>query len=121
MGYESRVYVITPYNFGQDEERKPAEIIARFNLCVCGIDFTNIFTEICPYLINNEDGDDEEQPYVEEDKYGSRLTMAPAKEVIDAIKKDKECMEYRRTRDLYEFLKSAINHYDEVYVVHYGY
>jgi len=121
MGYESRVYVITPYNFGQDEERKPAEIIARFNLSCCGGNFSEVFTEVCPYLIYNEDGDDEEQPYVEEDKYGSRLTMAPAKEVLEAIKKDKEAMEYRRTRDFYEFLKSAINHYDEVYVVHYGY
>jgi len=121
MGYESRVYVIAPYSFGQESERKSAEIIARFNLCVCGNSFVDTFTEICPYLIYNEDGDTEKQPYVEEDKYGKRLKMAPAKVVLDAIAKDPESMEYRRTRDFYEFLKSSINHYDELYVVHFGY
>ena len=120
MGYESRVYVIAPYNFGQDKERKPAEIIARFNLCSCG-NLVDIFTEPCPYLIYNEDRGEETDPYVEEDKYGSRLTMATAQDVLDAIKKDKEAWEYRRTRDLYEYLKSSIGHYDELYVVHYGY
>ena len=61
------------------------------------------------------------QPYVEEDKYGKPLKMATAKAVLDAIAKDPDSMEYRRTRDFYEFLKSSINHYDELFVVHYGY
>ena len=47
--------------------------------------------------------------------------MATAEEVMDFIKQDKEAMDYRRTRDFYEFLKSSIKHYDELFVVHYGY
>ncbi len=121
MGYESRVYVITPYSSYLEDGKKYAEIIARFNLCVCCNSFVEVFNETCPYLIRNEDGDTEEQPYVEEDKYGKPLKMATAKAVLDAIAKDPESMEYRRTRDFYEFLKSSINHYDELFVVHYGY
>ena len=117
MGYESRVYVISPYYTGSQS----AEIIARFNLSCCGPNFTDIFTEPCPYRIIKEDSEEEENPYVEEDKYGSSLKMATAEEVIDFIKQDKEAMDYRRTRDFYEFLKSSIKHYDELFVVHYGY
>ena len=120
MSYESRIFVVKPFEgYPRDKEgREACEIIAKFNLSVIDQEVLDVFVRTSHFKIYTEEG---EESIISEDKYGDSLKVADAQDVLNAIKSCPDAMKYRRTRDLYEFLKSSIKHYDKLYLVHYGY
>ena len=116
MGYESRVYVVERNEFGKDDVI--TNEIAKFNLGKVGYNFTDVFEKNDKGLYIIEDNH-----YIVEDNYGDKLTIAKAEDVMNIIESesDLDLFEYRRTHDLYVFLQSAVNNYNDLWCMHYGY
>lgn len=115
MGYESKIYVISPFSSYDENGKQYCEIIATFNLCVVGNRFYNLFKEPSKFTLH------ENGVTIDKDCYGSELKMAKASDVLVAMAEDEEAMNYRRTRTFYEFLKASIDKYDDLYLIHFGY
>ena len=117
MGYESKVYVVLPFShINEDTGKQYCEIIADFNLSRCG-DLLSIFKKPSKFIIHDHFMDGE----LDIDAYDKEPTMCEINDAIEFIKNNEDAMNYRRTRGLYDFLMSAKDHYDELYLVHYGY
>ena len=124
MGYESKLYVISKgcidRKFGE-KTMTYAGIVASFDLCKVGIDFSKY--PPTKYFIYAEDGDDE----TIEDKYGDPLRELTLEEAVKEIEKamDKE-PSYRRWKPclamLREFRDANKSEWDnDLAVLHYGY
>lgn len=124
MGYESKLYVIKKSDLALssvDDKKKFAEIVAMFDLCKVGIDFSKY--PPTEHYIYAEGGDEE----THEDKYGDPLRELTLEEVVKEIEKamDKE-PSYRRWKPclamLREFRDTNKSEWgNDLAVLHYGY
>ena len=114
MGYESKIIVVERTEVWNGTV--VGETIAEFNLCVVNCNFADIFTE--PIDLNlYMDGN----PTMS-DCYGRHCCMADVDDVVKALEKMSEEIDYRRFAPVIGLLKGfEQNKWDTLKVVHYGY
>ena len=114
MGYESKLIVVERTEIWNGIV--VGEAVAEFNLCVVNCNFTDIFTEPIDFNLYI-DGN----PTMS-DCYGKHCCMADVDDVIKALEKMSEEIDYRRFAPAIGLLKGfEQQRWDTLKVVHYGY
>lgn len=130
MGYESKIYFVRDYDFGNKNGLTDSETVAMIDMSKMGYTdearkFIGLFTLETPfnlYVVDyDEETENEKYMAVFEDKYGERLKYARIDELIEQIDEViKAEPKYKRAKQLKGMLK-AFKDDPEIYVVHYGY
>lgn len=118
MGYESRLYIVDEYDFKipSDNGKVYAQVIGMIDLCKC-YPIAEIFTNEANGYIYADDGNTK----IEEDMYGSPLSVASLDEVIEKLKEIVKDTDYRRAKIALGFLKAVQKSMPNCVVYHYGY
>jgi hypothetical protein len=115
MGYESRLYVVNKSRSGADENKKIwSEVVAKFNLCKCGIDFSGFPASDCYFYEGNDE--------IVEDNYGDPLRELTISEAISVLATAMAKEDYRRFQPCLAMLTGFNQHeWENLVVLHFGY
>jgi hypothetical protein len=137
MGYDLRLYIgeHVPYETARSTKKTPhnfSKNIATLELCVPDSDTldainkeqkTGKYVYIYDYVwLNDRDGDVYKEDKVNDDKYGERLKIIPAKKMLNILKKENAKDYYRRYQMAIVFLESLLDDFspESLFVLPFG-
>ena len=118
MGYESRIYVVNKTSLAENDGKKYAQLIARFDMSKMG-GFDDLFKKETDCYVFADDGNTK----IETDAYGDRLKEASVEDVIEYLDTFEKTQDYyRRIHPLLGCLQSFNpSDWEGLVVLHYGY